>query len=162
MRFFMMRIALPSFLFGAWLIINNSFQPIDIIFGIALAAMLTWLAQWLRPLYAYPKKPLLFVKLVINVTIDIAKSNYDVGKLILLGPKNNATPGFLKIPLKITDPHALAALSCIITFTPGTVWSDYSEEDNILTLHVLDLKDEHAWRSTIINRYEQPLMEIFE
>lgn len=163
MRFFIMRIALPSFLFGAWLIINNTFQPIDIIFGLILAVVLSWLAQWLRPLYAYPKRPLLFIKLVFNVFIDIVKSNYAVGKLILLGPKrNNATPGFLKIPLQITDPHALAALSCIITFTPGTVWSDYSEEDNILTLHVLDLKDEHAWRNLIITRYERPLMEIFE
>ncbi|HLR13383.1 MAG TPA: Na+/H+ antiporter subunit E, partial [Burkholderiaceae bacterium] len=37
-----------------------------------------------------------------------------------------------------------------------------SEEDNVLTLHVLDLKDEDAWRRTVQQRYEKPLMEIFE
>ena len=30
--------------------------------------------------------------------------------------------GFVNIPLDLRDPYALAALACIITATPGTLW----------------------------------------
>ncbi len=162
MRHLIQRQILPLFLLVCWLLLNKGNTAGDLVMGLIIAYTLTWLARWLRPLYAYPKKPLVSLKLIWNVAVDITKSNYQVGKLILLGSRSGATPGFLKIPLKMKDPHALAALSCIITYTPGTVWSDYSEDENILTLHVLDLKDEAAWRHTVQYRYERPLLEIFE
>ena len=46
--------------------------------------------------------------------------------------------------------------------TPGTVWAGFSEQKGVLTLHVLDLKDENHWIRLIKLRYEQPLKEIFE
>ena len=70
--------------------------------------------------------------------------------------------GFLQIPLEMRDPHGLAMLAVIITATPGTVWAGHDPADNVLTLHVLDLQDEAAWLQTIKQRYERPLMEIFE
>src|SRR3546814_15389404 len=76
-------------------------------------------------------------------------SNIAVARIIWLGKHADATPGFLKIPLRIRDPHGLAALACIVTYTPGTVWSDYSEAEPLLTLHVLDLKDAAEWFHTI-------------
>ena len=60
------------------------------------------------------------------------------------------------------DPHGLAALSCIVTYTPGTVWAEFAEEEGLLTLHVLDLKDEAYWIHKIQHDYERPLKEIFE
>jgi multicomponent K+:H+ antiporter subunit E len=53
-------------------------------------------------------------------------------------------------------------LAMILTATPGTVWVDLSTDSSELTLHVLDLKDETQWVRTIKQRYERPLMEIFE
>lgn len=162
MKHFTRRLMLPVFLFLTWLLLNNSRSPANVAMGLILALLLTWLARWLRPLRAYPKRPLVAARLIWHVAVDIAKSNYQVGKLVWLGSRSNATPGFLRIPLRIVDPHALAALACIITYTPGTVWADYSQDDNVLTLHVLDLKDEAAWRRTVQHRYERPLLEIFE
>lgn len=156
------RLMLPTFLFVTWLLLNGSFGPGHIIVGLVLSLTLTWLSQWFRPLRAYPKHPLTALRLIVHVAIDITKSNIAVGTLVWKGRRADATPGFLKIPLRMTDPHALAALACIITYTPGTVWADYSQDDNILTLHVLDLKDDEAWRHTVQHRYERPLMEIFE
>lgn len=155
------RFLLPGFLFAMWLLLNRSLAPGQIVLGLALALLLTHLSRWLRPLRAYPQKPWLALRLIVHVAIDIAKSNLAVGILVWKGSRSQATPGFLKIPLQITDPHALAALACIITFTPGTVWADYSADDRILTLHVLDLDDEAAWRHIVQHRYERPLLEIF-
>ena len=57
---------------------------------------------------------------------------------------------------------ALAALACVLTATPGTAWVEFDTETGILLLHVLDLIDEESWVHIVKDRYEQPLMEIFQ
>ncbi len=68
----------------------------------------------------------------------------------------------MRILLDMRNPYGLAALACIITATPGTVWVEYNSADNTLLLHVLDLIDEEQWVRIIKERYESRLMEIFE
>src|SRR3546814_4938614 len=155
---------MPLVLLILWLLLNDTLSTGNIALGIMLAALLGWAlsASKLRPLRSCPKHPLTILLLIWHVAVDITKSNIAVARIIWLGKHADATPGFLKIPLRIRDPHGLAALACIVTYTPGTVWSDYSEAEQLLTLHVLDLKDEAEWFHTIQQRYERPLMEIFE
>jgi multicomponent K+:H+ antiporter subunit E len=164
MKRFLSPLGMPLVLLILWLLLNDSLSIGNIVLGAVLAALLglALAASKLRPVRAYPKHPLTILRLIWHVAVDITNSNIAVARLIWLGRRANATPGFLKIPLRIRDPHGLAALACIVTYTPGTVWSDYSETDDILTLHVLDLKDEAYWLRTIQQRYESPLMEIFE
>ena len=153
--------ALPLILLIVWLLLNNSLSSGHILLGAILALLLAWAAMALRPLRSTPKRPLTALRLLGRGAKDIIKSNFAVARLIWLGPTSH-TPGFLRIPLKMRDPHALATLACFITYTPGTVWAGYSQADNILTLHVLDLQDEEEWIRLIQQDYERPLMEIFE
>lgn len=153
---------LPILLLALWLLLNDTLAPEHIILGGILAIILSLLAPILRPIRSHPKRPITAIKLIIKVAIDISISNYNVGLLIVKGKRANNTPGFVNIPLKITDPHGLAALSCIITFTPGTVWAGHDDEKNIMTLHVLDIQDEAALIEHIQKYYEQPLLEIFQ
>lgn len=162
MRKLLRRLTLPAVLLVLWLMLNDTVSPGQIVLGALLALTLTWAAQALRPLHANPKKPLVMLKLMAHVMIDIARSNVMVARIVLLGAKAQATPGYIAIPIQLVNPHALATLACIVTFTPGTVWSDYSEQEGILTLHVLDLKEEAEWLDLIHYRYERPLKEIFE
>ena len=67
----------------------------------------------------------------------------------------------MEIPLELRDPYGLAALACIITSTPGTLWVDFNEASGILTIHVLDLVNKSEWIGLIKERYERRLMEIF-
>ena len=95
--------------------------------------------------------------------LDIVKSNTAVARVVLgLTGGRPVTPGFMGVPLDMRDPHGLAMLAVILTSTPGTVWVEYDEATRHLTLHVLDLQDEARWIETIKQRYERPLMEIFE
>lgn len=153
---------LPILLLVLWLLLNDTLATEHIILGGILAIILSLLAPILRPIRSHPKKPITAIKLIIKVAIDISISNYNVGLLIIRGKRANNTPGFINIPLKITDPHGLAALSCIITFTPGTVWAGHDAEQNILTLHVLDIQDDAALVLHIQKHYERPLLEIFQ
>jgi len=153
----------PMLLWALWLFLNESTSPGQIALGLIVALVLSWAAYHLRPLQAVMRRPWKALGLFLHVMIDITRSNLTVFRLIVLGKdRTGTTPGFLRIPLRMRDPHGLAALACIITFTPGTVWADYAQAENLLTLHVLDLKDENHWRSLIRDRYEAPLMEIYE
>lgn len=153
---------LPCLLLILWVVLNDSLSTSTLALGGAIALTLSLLAPSLRPVRATLSHPMSALRLVWHVFVDIIKSNIAVSRRICLGDRAGATPGFVEIPLRLRDAHGLAALACIITFTPGTVWAGYDESQHILTLHVLDLKDIAAWRHTVQRRYEQPLMEIFE
>lgn len=152
---------MPALLLAIWLLLNETLAVGDIILGSVLALLLAWAAMALRPLRSTPKRGLVLIRLLAHVAVDITKSNVAVARLIWLGPLSH-TPGFIRIPIEMRDPHGLAALACIITYTPGTVWAGFSENSSVLTLHVLDLKDENYWITLIKQRYETPLKEIFE
>lgn len=154
---------LPVFLAAMWLLLNGSLAPGQVALGIAFALLVTAAVRSLRPLPAWPRRLHVAVGLCWHVFLDIARSNLAVGKIIL-GATRHRQPriGFMQIPLEMRDPHGLAMLTIIITATPGTVWSGHNPVNNELTLHVLDLQDEAAWVHTIKQRYERPLMEIFE
>ena len=68
----------------------------------------------------------------------------------------------MNIPLDMRNPYGLAALACIITSTPGTLWVNFDAQKGALMIHVLDLVDEGEWIRTIKGRYERHLLEIFE
>jgi len=91
---------------------------------------------------------------------DIVQSNLGVARIVL--GLRKPRPGFVQIPLDLTDPHGLAVLAGIVTATPGTVWVDHDTVSSTLTLHVLDLKSEQEWIDWIKNRYERLLLGVFE
>ncbi|MGD9867422.1 MAG: Na+/H+ antiporter subunit E [Hyphomicrobiales bacterium] len=104
----------------------------------------------------------LIPKLAAHVALDIVRSNIAVFSIIIQGRRRERVSGFVAIPLDLRDPTGLAVLSCIVTSTPGTAWVEYDPASGILLIHVLDLIDKDAWVTLIRNRYEAPLMEIFE
>lgn len=153
---------LPVFLLAMWLLLNDSASPGHIALGTVFALLITAAVARLRPLPAWPRRLHVAVGLIAHVLVDIVRSNLAVGRIILGASRRQPTIGFVKIPLDMRDPHGLAMLAVIITGTPGTVWAGHDAENNVLTLHVLDLKDEAAWVRTVKQRYERPLMDIFE
>lgn len=153
---------LPPVLVGMWLLLNDSFSAGQLVLGIVFATFVTVAVKALRPLPAWPQRLHAGAGLCWHVLVDIVRSNINVGRLILGARRRQPQSGFMKIPLDMHDPHGLAMLSIIITATPGTVWAGHDTEHNVLTLHVLDLQDEATWVRTIKQRYERPLMEIFE
>lgn len=148
---------------GLWLLLNQTLDPAHIVLGLVLASALAWTTSTLRPLQASIRRLDVAAVLLVMVLNDIVRSNFNVALVVLgLVRGRKVRSGFLRIPLELRDPHGLAALAAIITSTPGTVWAGLSPEDGTLTLHVLDLRNEDEWIRTIKQRYEAPLMRIFE
>ncbi len=153
---------LPVVLTVVWLLANDSLAPGHILLAIVFAVLLTLAIRPLRPLPAWPHRLHVAIGLIWHVFLDIVRSNIAVGSIILGAARRQPNAEFIEIPLRMRDPHGLAMLTIIITGTPGTVWAGHDPEKNILTLHVLDLLDAATWVRIVQERYERPLMEIFE
>jgi multicomponent K+:H+ antiporter subunit E len=146
-----------------WLLLQQTLAPGQIVLGVALAMLLAWASSGLRPLRARLRRFDLAAVLVLVVLTEIIRSNINVARIVLgLVRDREVRSGFVQIPLELRDPHGLAALATIITATPGTVWAGLSPDESSLTLHILDLEDEQKWIRYIKDRFERPLMRIFE
>lgn len=148
-------------LFGFWLLLNQSLSAGQLLLAIGVGLVGGWALAALEQPKARPRRPLTILRLAATVFVDIVRSNVAVARIILGFGRKERQPGFIDIPLELRDPYGLAALACIITSTPGTLWVKFEEPTGTLTIHVLDLVDETEWVSTIKTRYEQPLLEIF-
>lgn len=153
---------MSAFLLAMWLLLNQTVALGHVVLGAVLAVVLPLITSSLRPARARVKRPGLIARLFLTVTLDSIHSNIAVARIVLGSKKARDNSGFIKVPLDMRDAYGLAALSVILTAVPGTVWSELSEDGEILTVHVLDLTDEATSIRTIKDRYEKPLMEIFE
>lgn len=153
---------LSACLLAMWLLLNQTVAVGHILLGAVIALCGPWVMLALQPSRARLRRPGMIARLAFVVLGDIIRSNVAVAGIILGLGRRRRTSGFLDIPLDLRDPYGLAALACIITSTPGTLWVGFDSSKGILTIHILDLIDENAWIETIKYRYERPLLEIFK
>ncbi|HQU80026.1 MAG TPA: Na+/H+ antiporter subunit E [Azonexus sp.] len=146
-----------------WLLINQTIDPAEILLGVCLAVIVPLIAQPLQPL-GYPRlrRPLTIFRLLAMASVEIVRSCFNVGRIILFVKAESINSQFIRIPIDLRDPYGLAVLAGLINLTPGTVWVEILGDRHELALHVFDLHDAQWWVDTIKGRYEQPLIEIFE
>jgi multicomponent K+:H+ antiporter subunit E len=145
-----------------WLVLNQALSLGQVLLGGVLGLGGGWAFSLLDPPRLRVRRLRVAVRLAFLVLADIVRSNIAVGRIILGPARRERVPGFVRIPLELRNPYGLAALACIITSTPGTLWVSFGSASGILVIHVLDLIDESAWVRTIKGRYEGRLRDIFE
>jgi multicomponent K+:H+ antiporter subunit E len=145
-----------------WLLLNESVAPGSLLLGGVLALGASWALLALGPPKARFRRLRTALELAWVVLVEIVRSNNAVARIILRPRARDRTSGFVRIPLDMRDPYGLAALACIITATPGTIWVEYDSARGTMLLHVLDLIDEEEWARIIKDRYERRLMEMLE
>ena len=146
-----------------WLLLQQSLSAGAIVFG----AMLGLVGAAVLGALMVPRGRLGRLRplpgLLRDVAIEVVRSNNAVARIILQSGEGGARrSGFVQVPLDMRNPWGLSALACILTATPGTVWVDYDAREGTMLLHVLDLVDEAGWVRIIKDKWERPLMEIFE
>ena len=150
-------------LIGMWCVLNRSHELGTVLFASCLALIIPIFAANLRPRYVKVRKPLVILKLFMIVTIDAWHSAWSVIKILLRPIGNENTSEFVHVPLDMRDPNGLAVLAIITCITPGNAWAELAMDRSALLLHVLDGNiSPEAVIKTVKERYERPLMEIFE
>jgi multicomponent K+:H+ antiporter subunit E len=153
-----------------WVLLNNSLAPIYLVTGVVLAWFIPWLTlafhdQSLRASGHLGKRLRLGGQYLLVLLWDIVIANAQV-VMRVLGSNKALRPGFVVMPLEIQDPLGITILAGTICLTPGTVSADVyphnSKQPQFLLLHVLDMTDEAELVAELKQRYEQPLLEIFQ
>ncbi len=153
---------LSASLFVLWLVLNPPLGAGQAILGAIVAVLLPAVTAPLRPLQVRLRRPTAVARLLVAVGLGVLQSNLDVARGILRSRVRRSTGAFVKMPLELTDPSALAALAMITTVVPGTVWTELAIDHSAVLLHVFDVDDEAAFVADFKARYERPLKEIFE
>jgi multicomponent K+:H+ antiporter subunit E len=163
---------LSLLLFIVWLLLNNSVSAGHLVLAAILAIVIPLATSPFRTKQPLIIKPGLALRHLMLVLYDILTANVQVA-ILILGPTKKLTPGFVKVPLDLTDSMPTTIFASTVSLTPGTVSAEvYPWEESLtkgevpeqrfLLIHVLDLKDEQALINMIKQRYEAPLKEIFQ
>jgi multicomponent K+:H+ antiporter subunit E len=147
----------------AWLLLAGSAGPGAVLLGLLFASGGAWLLAVLGVPPGRLRRVAAASRLLGIVLVEVFRSNNAVARIILARrDARERRSGFVRVRLEMRSQYGLAALACILTATPGTVWVDYDARDGMMLLHVLDLIDEEEWVRIIKDRWERRLMEIFE
>ncbi len=153
---------LSASLFVLWLVLARSASPGQLIIAASVAIAMPLLTAPLRPLRVRLRRPGTLARLILRVGGDVVVSSFVVAR----GTLRRRLPAgrFVRIPLELRDPHAIAALATITTVVPGTVWTELAGDRRWVVLHVFDLHENavEAFVARYKARYERPLKEIFE
>lgn len=149
-------------LFVVWLLLNQSLHAATLLLAAVLAIVVPLITRSLRPAKVQMRRPGVALRLTAHVLMDLVVSAWSVARLLLTRRTDRIHAAFVHVPLDMRDPNGLAVLAMITCLTPGTAWGEVSFDRSTLLIHVFDLDDEAAFVALIKQRYERPLMEIFE
>ncbi len=155
------RPALTVVLTLLWLLLNNTLSFGHLLLGLFLGWVIPLMVQRYLPVTPKVRHPLKLCLFTLKVGYDIVVANVSVAKLVL-GPKERLRPAFVEVPMDIENDSVLALLTSIISLTPGTVSASLRADHKVLLVHGLDVPDVYVLISEIKQRYEAPLLEIFE
>ena len=147
-------------LFVTWLLLNNTVAPGHLVLGAFLALGIPMLTSGLSKPQPALHKPLKTARYALMVLGDIITANVEVARQVM-GPIKELHPALIAMPLDIEGDLPITLLASTISLTPGTVSSEVSSCKKFLYIHALSMTDEAELISTIKQRYEKPLMEIF-
>lgn len=153
--------ALSVFMWGLWLLLMNDISGGHIVIGALLAWFIPWITYPFWPESTPIRKPLVVLRFLMHVVLDILIANYML-MLRILGPTRNLHPAFLTFPLEVKNDFTITILASTISLAPGTVSANLSSDRKSLLVHVLNVNDVEMAANDIKRRYEAPLKEIFE
>lgn len=153
---------LSGTLFVVWLLLNQSLHATTLLLGAVLAIVVPLITQGLRPATVRMRKPGVALRLARDAIVDMFLSAINVARLVLTRRNAHLNGYFVQVPLELRDPNGLAVLAMITCLTPGTAWAELSFDRSTLLIHVFDLMDEQQFIENVKQRYELPLLEIFQ
>jgi multicomponent K+:H+ antiporter subunit E len=153
---------LSAALLALWLLLNQSIAPGHLLIGALAALVLPLLTAPLRSPAGRLRGPRAALRLIGAVAVDVVRSALQVARGVLGAGRRPPHARFVVVPLDLRNVDGLAALALITTIVPGTVWSELAPDRSRLLLHVFDSPDDASFIAHYKQRYERPLLEIFE
>ena len=150
--------SITVFLF--WWLMAERTSTGTLVMGAILAWAMPQIAARLEREFARMAEAWILVPLGLKLLWDMVVANITVARQVL-GREARLKPGFIWIPLELTNIHGISALTSVITLTPGTVTAALSNDRRHLLVHCLHVEDPQQMIDGIKQRYEEPLRRVF-
>ncbi len=105
------------------------------------------------------RKVLALIALLVSFVVDLLLSSFAVARIVL-APRIRTHPAIVAMPVRVTQPWAIALLACFTSLTPGSTCLQVSEDRRTLYLHLLDGRDPEASIAKFRRVYERHLLEL--
>jgi len=135
--------------------------------GIFVAAFVAFMTGDLfvkRPhLFKHASRYFWFIYYLPIFLWECLKANIDVAYRVI-HPLRPLNPGIVKVKTSLKTDAGLTFLANSITLTPGTLCVDIDQEQGVLYVHWIDVKDKDIEKASelIVRRFERILSKIFE
>jgi multicomponent K+:H+ antiporter subunit E len=143
-----------------WMVQGDWRSPGYWLLGLVLAWTLPYLTRRLWEERIRVQSVPRMLAYILLVIWDVFLSNMRVTWLILT-QSQRLHPVLVKVPLTLRDTYGIATLAATISYTPGTVAVDVSDDRTHLLVHVFHTHDPRSVVQEIKSRYERRLLEIF-
>ncbi len=139
----------------------QQFRPVDVVGGFVLGyGVIAILSTWLgTQATQYVRRMPMLLLFVVYYIWELIKSNWFVIRALLRDPKS-LKPGIIALELTAKTDLEIVLLNNLITFTPGTLGVDLSDDRRFMFVHVLDVPDPDALKASLKSGLERRLLEI--
>jgi multicomponent Na+:H+ antiporter subunit E len=145
-----------------WTTLTGTFTLPNLIFGLMIGLMPTWLFRDRLASRGNVKRIGKIAHLVILLHYELFASALRVALLVVTpNLKGRLRPGFVAYPLSVTSAGEIALLANLITLTPGTLSVDVSDDRKFLFIHALDAADPSQVIQDIATGFEVRVKEVF-
>lgn len=143
----------------AWCALAGQLTIVDLLVGYAIGyGLLGWLVPS-ESARAYVRRLPRVLAFVVVYAYQVISSSLRIAWEVVT-PRPRRRPGILAVPLDVTTPTEIALLANLITFTPGTVAIDVSDDRSHMIVHDMFVHDPEAARRDIKRRYERWVMRL--
>lgn len=153
------QILLNVFLALVWMFLSHSYNPSSFIVGYFLGLVILLGFRRFFQTRFYLVRIWAVIKLFLIFNRELLLSNISVLKVILK-PKLDVKPGIFALETELEKPWEITILANLITLTPGTLVIDVSDDNKILYVHAMDIRDVQSEVDSIKNTFEKAIMEV--
>jgi multicomponent Na+:H+ antiporter subunit E len=143
MRRILLRVAVICWLTLVWVLLWGTFSAANILSGLAIALLITWLL----PLPAVPFEgrvhPLSLLRLLLTVAYFLVLSSVQVA-VLAVRPGPPPMSAVLRAHLSVKSDLVLALAVNIFNLIPGSIVLEIDQTRRMLYMHVLDIGSDRA------------------
>ena len=145
-----------------WLGLVNKVTPGNVLLGVIFGVIVPMITAPYWPDRPTLRRPMVAIRYVLVALWDIVVANVQVALMIAFKRNADFKSQWITVPLDLTSPEAITVLAGTITMTPGTLSATLSADARSILVHCLHTEDPEGEVTTIKERYERPLKEVFE
>lgn len=154
-----LQILLNLFVSLIWVLLSRSYTIKDAVIGYLVGMAVLFLLRGILSQDFYMRRVWAAIKLFFLFLVELTKANIDVVKLVW-SPKLDNHTGIVAYNTDLETPAEITLLSIMVSLTPGTMPLDFSKDNKVIYIHVVDLDDKQDFKDDIRNTFEKAIKEV--